>query len=263
NANRPTPTLVRNALGTPFPTATPTPTIPTATATPLFISNQQDGQGIFLPYNNGEIRGVTKIIGTANAKPGAVYVRYELALAPAGSGDWMPLTSSSDQIWQDVLYKLDTRRFPDGRYDLRLRIVYDDGNFDQYEVRNLYIANVTPVNLPTATPTPPTRGIFSPQNGEVISGTLPITGTAAMVNFQQWELAWSTSGSKEWVTLVDSTTPVTNDLLARLDLRLLPPGNYDLRLRIYNWNNQFEEYVVRRLEIVGPTPTPTIAFAQP
>jgi hypothetical protein len=257
NANPPTATIVRNALGTPFATPTPTPVTPTLTPTPEFISHIPDGQGIFLPYTNGVLRGLVKVIGTVNAKPNTVYIRYELAIVPVGSDNWTLLVSSNDQIWQDVIYKLDTRKFPDGLYDLRLRIVYDDGNYNEFQVRNLYIANLTPVNIATATPTPPTRGIFIPRSGDLISGTLSITGTANMLNFQRWELAWSTSGAEAWIDLVISLTPVTNDLIARLDLTLLPPGDYDLRLRIYNWNNQFEEYVVRRLKIAAPTPTPT------
>lgn len=263
NTNPPTITPAVNELGTRLPTPPPTPTVPTPTATPEFISNVPDGQGIFLPYNNGVVRGMQKIIGTANGKPNATYVRYELAISPRDADDWTFLFSSSDQIWQNTLYKLDSRRFPDGRYDLRLRIVYTDGNFDEYQVRNLYIANTTPVNLPTATPTPPVRGIFEPSSGEVISGTLAITGTANMVNFHRWELAWSTSGSDDWVTLVENTVPVQRGLLARLDLSLLTPDQYDLRLRIYNWNNQFEEYVVPGLVIPAPTPTPTITPIPP
>jgi hypothetical protein len=257
NANPPTATLARNELGTPFPTPTPTATTPTATPTPEFISNIPDGQGIFFPYTNAVIRGTVKVIGTANARPGTVYERYELAITPAGFGEWTLLVSSSDQIWQESLFKLDTLRFPDGLYDLRLRIVYGDSNYDEFQVRDVYIANFTRVNIPTATPTPPVRGIFQPLSGEVISGTLSVTGTANILNFLRWELAWAVSGEEEWVPLVISETPVTNDLIARLDLSLLPPGSYDLRLQIYNWNLQFEEYVVRRLQIVAPTPTPT------
>lgn len=257
NANPPTATLERNELGTPFPTPTPTVTRATATPTPEFISNIPDGQGIFYPYNNGVIRGMVKVIGTVNARPGTIYDRYELAISPAGFGQWTLLVSSSDQLWQDTIYKLDTQRFPDGLYDLRLRVVYADSNYDEYQVRDVYIANYTQVNIPTATPTPPVRGIFSPHSGEIISGTLPVTGTANILTFLRWELAWSVSGEEEWVPLIVSETPVTNGLIARLDLSLLPPGSYDLRLRIYNWNLQFEEYVVRRLEIAAPTPTPT------
>ncbi len=263
NAKPPTATLILNELGTAEPTYTPTIPTPSATPTPEFISHIPDGQGIFLPYNNGLMRGLVKIIGTVNAKPNTIYDRYELSIAPAGTDDWALLIMSSDQIWQDVIYKLDTRRFPDGRYQLRLRIVYGNGNYDEYQVRNLTIANYTAVNIPTATPTPPTRGIFSPRDGMVISGTLSITGTASIVNFQRWELAWSVSGEEDWSLLVETQTPITNNLIARLDLGLLPPGFYDLRLRIFNWNNQFEEYVVRRLQIAAPTPTPTFTPPAP
>jgi hypothetical protein len=92
---------------------------------------------------------------------------------------------------------------------------------------------------------------------------LSITGTANIVNFQRWELAWSSGGEDAWIDLVTAQTPIINGLIARLDLNLLPPGDYDLRLRIYNWNNQFEEYVVRRLKIAAPTPTPTFTPIPP
>jgi hypothetical protein len=46
----------------------------------------------------------------------------------------------------------------------------------------------------------------------------------------------------------------------RLDVSQLPAGEYDLRLRVFNWNNQFEEYFTRRLQILAPTPTPTVTF---
>lgn len=258
NANPPTATLATNDLGTAYPT--PTPTIPTATPTwtPEFISNISDGQGIFAPTNNGLLRGVVKVIGTANNKPNVIYERYELALSPTGHEGWDLLVASQDQIWQDVLYRWDTRLFPDGAYDLRLRVVYEDSNYDEYQVRNLTIANYTQLILPTATPTPPTKGIFSPVSGAIITGTISLIGTANMPNFQRWELAWSPGGANEWSTLINSTTPINNGVLARLDLSLLPPGVYDFRLRIVNWKNQAADYVTSGLQLPPPTPTPTL-----
>jgi hypothetical protein len=258
NANPPTITPALNELGTPLPTPTPTLITPTPTFTPEFISNINDGPGIFYPYNNIVLRGIVKIIGTVFGKPNLRFERYELAISPAGYGEWAVLHSSDEQIWQDTLYKLDTRAFPDGLYDLRLRIVFENGNYDEYEVRNIYIANNTVVNLPTATPTPPTKGIFFPESGSIITGTIAITGTANIPNFQRWELYWTPSGTEAWSLLVNSTTPVTNGLLARLDVSQLLPGFYDLRLRVYNWNGLYEEYFARRLALPEPTPTPTV-----
>jgi hypothetical protein len=258
NANPPTITPALNELGTLLPTPTPTPVTPTPAPTPEFISNINDGPGIFFPYNNLVIRGVVKIIGTVHGKPNLRLERYELAISPAGYDEWTVLHSSDEQIWQDALYKLDTPAFPDGLYDLRMRIIFENGNYDEYEVRNIYIANNTIVNLPTATPTPPTKGIFFPQSGSIITGTVSITGTTNIPNFQRWELYWAPSGTEEWSLLVSSTAPVTNGLVARLDVSQLLPDFYDLRLRIYNWNGLFEEYFVRRLQVPEPTPTPTI-----
>jgi hypothetical protein len=259
NANPPTLTPAFNPQGTQLPTSTPTLVTPTGTPTPEFISNISDGPGLFAPYTNQVVRGRVRIIGTANGKPNVPFEHFELALARAGLGQWEVLEASERQVWQDTLYEWDTSQWPDGAYDLRLRIVFANGNYDEYQVRNLFVANYTKVQRPTATPTPPTKGIFAPRSGAVITGTISITGTATILNFQRWELAWSNSGQEEWSLLLESTTPQANALLARLDLSQLPVGLYDLRLRVFDLKGQYADYFTRRLQIVAPTPTPTLA----
>lgn len=256
NAHPPTATPAFNPQGTQLPT--PTPTLPTATPTPIpeFISNISDGQGIFAPYTNQVVRGLVRVVGTVNGKPNIPYARFELALSPNGYNRWDFLFGSDQQFWQAPIYTWDTRQWPDGAYDLRLRVIYENGNYDEYQVRNLAVANYTAVYRPTATATPQTKGIFIPASGAMVTGTIAITGTATVANFQRWELSWSTSGKEEWSLLVDSTIPLSNNLLARLDLTHLPIGFYDLRLRVFNWSNQYVDYFSRRLQIAPPTPTP-------
>lgn len=258
NANPPTLTPAFNPQGTQLPTSTPTPTPITPTPTPEFISNLSDGPGLFAPYSNQVVRGQVRIVGTANGKPNVPFGRFELALSKSGFGQWEVLEITDRQVWQDTLFVWNSPQWPDGAYDLRLRIVFDNGNYDEYQVRNVFVANYTAVNRPTATPTPPTKGIFFPRSGSVISGTMSITGTATILSFQRWELAWSVSGKEEWAPLVESTSPLGNALLARLDLSQLPPDNYDLRLRVFNVRGQYADYFVRRLQILPPTPTPTL-----
>lgn len=259
NANPPTPTPEFNPQGTQLPTATPTLVTPTGTPTPEFISNISDGPGLFAPYSNQVVRGRVRIIGTANGKPNVLFEHFELALSKAGLSQWEVLLANDQQVWQNTLLEWDTSQWPDGAYDLRLRIIFTDGNYDEYQVRNLFVANYTRVQRPTATPTPPTKGIFSPRSGSIITSTISITGTATILNFQRWQLSWANSGEEEWSTLLESTTPQGNALLARLDLSQLPAGQYDLRLRVFNVKGEYADYFTRRLQVVAPTPTPTLA----
>ncbi|MEZ4614340.1 MAG: hypothetical protein R2867_02335 [Caldilineaceae bacterium] len=262
NADPPTPTPIYDELGTPLPQPTPT-VLPTNTPTPEYISFIPNGQGIFSPHDGEVIRGHVAIIGTVNGFIKNPFVRYELAISFAAAKDWEQLTVSSQQIWQNTIYTLDTTRWPDGEYDLRLRIVYRDGNYDEYEVRNLFIANYTRVFVPTPTATPIRAGIVYPQPNANVSGVVTFIGGADTTNFARWELAWRATGTLEWIQLVSSEERVQmGNVLATLDLNQLPVGAYDFRLRIVEQDGRRLDYIVSQLRVLRqpppatPSPTP-------
>ncbi len=262
NANPPTPTPVLNALGTPLPTETPTPAPPTATPVPPFISFIPNGPGLYSPINNDVMRGHYAIKGTANGTPKTPFERFELSITPSGYADWQQLRVSADQLWQDTLYVLNTTTYADGLYDLRLRLVYRDGNYSEYEVRNVYIANYTAVRDLTPTPTPIAIGILRPRPNENVSGIIEVIGAANPANFAEWELAWRPSGTEGWTVLLNSTEPVpAYGTLATLDLAQLPIGAYDFRLRVINQNGSALDFIVPQVRVARPsapaTPTPT------
>lgn len=263
NANPPTPTFQYNSEGTPLPTDTPTPAPPTATTAPDFISFIPNGPGIFAPLNGGVLRGQAAIIGTANGSPRNPFARFELYLSQAGYADWQQLLVSEEQFWQNTLYVLDTTHYPDGLYDLRLRIVYADANYDEYEVHNVYIANYTAVREPTPTATPIRIGILRPRPNENVSGLLDVIGAANTANFASWELAWRPSGTQQWTRLLSNNQPVSAyGLLATLDLNQLPVGAYDFRLRVVNQDGSTADFIVPQIRVARPpipatlTPTP-------
>lgn len=261
NANPPTPTPFINELGTPLaqPTSPLVPTL-TPTPTPEFISFIPNGQGIFEPRTGGIMRGRFAVIGTVNGFPRNPFARYELAISPAGFKAWEQLYSSTEQIWQNAIYQLDTTRWKDGLYDLRLRIVYRDGNYDEFEARDVYIANYTAVYIPTPSPTPILGGIYSPQSNANVSGLVTFIGAADTTNLEHWELAWRDSGTIEWNLLVNSTERVaTGQTLATLDLSQLPVGAYDFRLRIVEQDGRRLDYFVSQLRVLRQPPpvTPT------
>lgn len=261
NANPPTPTAIINELGTPLP---PPVIIPTATPspTPEYISFIPNGQGIFAPRTTEVIRGQVAVIGTVNGFPKNPFDHYELAISGSGFEAWEQLTASSTQLWQEPIYTLDTTRWPDGEYDLRLRIVYRDGNYDEFEVRRLFIANNTYVFVPTPTATPIRAGIIRPLPNANVSGVIEFIGGADTTNFARWELAWRPSGTVEWNQLVASEERVPmGGVLATLDLNQLPLGAYDFRLRIVEQDGRRLDYIVPQLRLLRPppqaTPTPT------
>ncbi|MFN8491892.1 MAG: hypothetical protein U0350_30100 [Caldilineaceae bacterium] len=265
NANPPTPTPLLNELGTPLSTQPFSPILlaPTATPTPnpAFVSHRPDGQGIFAPMHGDVLRGVVDIIATVNGYSSNPFNHYELALSNAGKERWTWLYSSEEQFWQESVYPLDTRRLPDGLYDLRLRVVYRDSNYSEYFVRNLYIANHTAVVARQRPPTPtPMLGIFVPANNATVGGIVEVLGVANINNFQRWELAISPSGAETWSFMVSGATPVAG-LIARLDLSRIPLGNYDLRLRVISSDNEQQDYFARTVQLTTPTPTitPTVA----
>lgn len=122
-------------------------------APPIF--SQQNG--ITSPADGETLSGIVEVSGSA-VHPD--YLRYELAFfneANSGAG-WIVFAEGSQPVNQGVLAVWDTTVgqavgapvFPDGRYQLRLRVVKTDYNYDEYFVTGLTINNAGP----TATPTP-------------------------------------------------------------------------------------------------------------
>lgn len=120
-------------------------------------SQAQSENGIVEPASGSEISGVVIVIGKA-AHPD--YLRYELAFRYVSNpaADWIvfaegsePVVNGNLAIWDTTVGRdIGAPVFPDGRYQLRLRVVRTDYNYDEYFVSDLIIAN----DQPTPTPTP-------------------------------------------------------------------------------------------------------------
>lgn len=244
-----TPTLLATPTP-PFlsPIETPSP-LPTPTPTPeSFIAN---GQGIYTPASGALLQGSVRIVGTANGKdPQHRFQRYELYISPTGQESWTWIFSSQNQYFNDTLYILDTTQWPNGFYDLRLRIVYRDSNYDQYHVRHLRIDNDASVRGDVSI-----VRITSPRENSRISGVTDIAGTIFHPRLQRWELYWAKHGvaAQEWLFLYRGDHQVLDDLIARIDLSQVPAGIYDLRLRVVKLDGNYDDYIIRRLHVALPT----------
>lgn len=244
---------VRNANP---PTQTPDPSkpagfvsplnLPTPTPTPDPRRQSPGGLGFYAPDTGSVVRGETPIVATAVSVTDRPFARHELYLSQAGVEDWLLLSSSERQAWQEPIYYWDTTTLPDGLYDLRLRVVYKDSNYNEYFLRNLSVAN----NAKPILAFTPSAGISSPRNGETISGVVDFKGTVPARDLLRWELYWAPGESNEWQFLVTSERPINNGLLARLDLSQLPQGVYDFRLRVVREDTNYTDYEINGLRLV-------------
>lgn len=103
-------------------------------------------------------------------------------------------------------------------------------------------------------------GITSPAPGSIISGDVPIIGTATIDPFQKYELYFKQdpSGDDAFIYFGGGTSPVVGGQLGSWQAGGLPGGTYTLRLRVVKADGNYAEYFVPNLTIgQGPAPTPT------
>jgi hypothetical protein len=123
---------------------------------------QTQTAGISAPVSGSTLSGVVLVQGTA---ANANFLRYELAfLQESNSGaGWIVFADGSQPVVEGTLAVWDTTVgrnvgapvFPDGRYQLRLRVVRNDFNYDEYFATGLTIANNVAAPVATVTPQPP------------------------------------------------------------------------------------------------------------
>jgi hypothetical protein len=137
----------------------------------------QSQNGLTQPVPGDVLSGIVIVQGTATDSS---FLRYELAfLRESGSNnDWIvfaqgdqPVVGGTLAVWDTSVGSASNRVFPDGRYQLRLRIVRQDFNYDEYFVINLTIANDS--GTPTATPTLTTTVTAESTTPEAVETNLP------------------------------------------------------------------------------------------
>lgn len=146
----------------------------------------QSGNGISEPADGDSISGIVVVRGTADHPQ---FLRYELAFLQTFSlgSDWIvfaqgdqPVRDNTLAVWDTTVGQPLSPVFPDGSYRLRLRVVREDYNYDEYFVSNLVIANLSATPSPTSTltttlPLPATLPSASELEGtrRAGAGTLP------------------------------------------------------------------------------------------
>lgn len=118
---------------------------------------QQTGSGISQPQAGDVISGTVIVEGTA-VHPD--YLRYELSFLylDGANGEWIvfaegdqPVVFGTLAVWDTTVGRsIGAPIFPDGRYQLRLRVVKTDYNYDEFFTTDLVIQNDGPTPTPTA-----------------------------------------------------------------------------------------------------------------
>jgi hypothetical protein len=120
--------------------------------------------GITAPAPGDTLSGVVIVEGTATHPQ---FLRFELAFLRQNASDanWIVFAEGSQSVVEGTLAIWDTTVgrdanapvFPDGVYQLRLRVVRQDYNYDEYFVSGLTISNSGPTPTPTPDENAPTR----------------------------------------------------------------------------------------------------------
>jgi hypothetical protein len=138
-------------------------------------SQGQDVSIITEPASNAVVQGVVQIRGSAD-HPSFQFYKVEFAPEPIAGDQWQIIGDlHQEPVIDGVLETWDTTPFPDGSYTLRLRVVRQDGNYNEFFSQQVVVSNAQPIPtdtpeveetpIPTITPTnvPPTPTIVIEQ----------------------------------------------------------------------------------------------------
>ena len=111
---------------------------------------------------------------------------------------------------------------PDGTHQLEVRSRDFLTNTDASPAKAIFEIDATP----------PAPVIASPTFSQPVRGETAIRGYSADARFRNYRVETRRSAAASWDSLLQSSTPVTDDTLATWDTSNLPDGNYDIRLSV-------------------------------
>jgi 1A family penicillin-binding protein len=112
----------------------------------------------------------------------------------------------------------------------------------------------------------PELHIRQPVEGEVVSGIVPVVGSANAPGFRGYEVQYGVSHDPGAFSppFAGSGAPVLDSLLGEWDTRNLDEGPHTIRLLVYGENNAiFEQRIRVFVAAATPTPEPTMTWTPP
>lgn len=104
--------------------------------------------------------------------------------------------------------------------------------------------------------------VTSPRPNAVLRGTVSIQGTASHPDFWKYEVHFAPGLNPDdsaWAVLLVREEAVINGQLAVWDTNTVPDGTYSLRLRVVRRDGNWEDLLIRPVNVqnTGPVPTET------
>jgi hypothetical protein len=91
-----------------------------------------------------------------------------------------------------------------------------------------------------------------PQRGDILSGTVELTGSVNVPNLGFYKYEYGQPGSDEWVTIAAGNRPLVNGTIGYWNTAQLPAGDYLLRLVVVDNQNQFFPACLVSIQITPP-----------
>jgi len=101
----------------------------------------------------GEVLQGTVTIRGSSTETGFQSFEVDFAYTGDTTGTWFLISQSSQAVDLGTLATWDTTTITDGNYDLRLRIILNDGTPLDVIISDLRVRNYTPIETPTPAPT--------------------------------------------------------------------------------------------------------------
>jgi len=186
----------------------------------ITIDNAPAVAKIHKPVADQAVRGTLTVEGIACDADFTTYnfKRFEV-LYGAGTNpiSWTTVESLVVPKINEVLTNWNTAGFADGTYTLKLRSQDISGTTEA--TRTVIIDN-----------TLPTASIASPSQGQTISGTVSVTGTASDTNISEYKVYYKRSDSSSWTEIGSGTSSINNSTLASWNTIAVGDGSYSIKL---------------------------------
>ena len=98
--------------------------------------------------------------------------------------------------------------------------------------------------------------LTAPPDGGNVSGVTQLSGVIQVTNFGFYKYEYSTAGSNTWVTIAAGNEVKSDGSLGNWDVSLLNPGDYQLRLVVYDNQGIALTPCVISVKILTPTNSP-------
>lgn len=142
---------------------------------------QQIQVQITKPEMGEQVRGQVAIIGSATVGAFQFY-KVEFGVGP-NPQQWAVIGDLHDSpVVNGQLAVWDTTALPDGVYSLRLQAVKQDGNWEEFFVRQVSIVNTLPTATPSPTVTPTVKATATPRATPKATATLQIIAPTAALS---------------------------------------------------------------------------------